>query len=190
MICILYGFSCEMDFSHHESPNHTLISQVFSAWGKVRSMWESIDSHWTFNVSNSYVKNMCSVRDTATHYNYLIICRTNKNINDFFNNVCSPCLIPTYYILIQYPVNWKNSTLLSRTLQIVVSVTGNIVLIYHSYSIICYVVWKIPGWYWSWTYAQYNLTSLRYMGDNRFYIVCNMVSPESNYTSMKFSFTK
>ena len=28
------------------------------------------------------------------------------------------------------------------------------------------------------------------MGDNRFYIVCTMVSPESNYTSMKFSFTK
>ena len=21
MICILYGFPCEMDFSHHESPN-------------------------------------------------------------------------------------------------------------------------------------------------------------------------
>ena len=23
MICILYGFPCEMDFSHHESPNPT-----------------------------------------------------------------------------------------------------------------------------------------------------------------------
>ena len=37
MICILYGFPCEMDFSHHESPNPARV-----AWDSETSGEKSI----------------------------------------------------------------------------------------------------------------------------------------------------
>ena len=67
MICILHGFPCEMDFSHHESRNPTrvacdecgILRQVvrnpshmekhtnwgLHKWGKVISMRENINSY-------------------------------------------------------------------------------------------------------------------------------------------------
>ena len=38
-ICILYGFPCEMDFSHHESPNRVGFGDE---WWEIHLTWKSI----------------------------------------------------------------------------------------------------------------------------------------------------
>ena len=49
MICILYGFPCEMDFSHHESPNPTRVAKR-RGWDsetsgeKIHLTWKTIQN--------------------------------------------------------------------------------------------------------------------------------------------------
>ena len=63
-ICILYGFPCEMDFSHHESPNSTRVAK--------RRGWDSETSGEKIHLTWKTIQNAFSrIRYTSMRAQYI-----------------------------------------------------------------------------------------------------------------------
>ena len=80
-ICILYGFPCEMDFSHHESPNPT--SRLRRGWESETSGEKSIShgkpykmhflAYFTLQGTLIILNTLCKFEDHENHVRYIYL---------------------------------------------------------------------------------------------------------------------
>ena len=77
MICILYGFPCEMDFSHHESPNPARGWDSKTSGEKSISHGKPYKMHFLayFTLQGTLIKLniMCKVADYENHVRWVYL---------------------------------------------------------------------------------------------------------------------